>query len=314
MSENKKIDDYEHEISEKAITCLRNVRNLFLTTKKQPSNFYQYSTISAFKGIIESNNLWATHWAYLNDSKELQRGLEIARQVILKFNQTTKQSYLCPLEGYLSNRVKKAAFNIINAYVLCFSEELDNLNLWRGYGDGYNSIAINYNTAHLELSNDTLGTLLIGKVIYDEKEQKKIILIYLRQYNEMMTEMYKKFSRPKENVDACISGSFVAGLIILSLFMKEKYWNEEKEWRVILFNPNNKFLDFKESDKGLIPFVKIPIFKKHALRCIKNICLPKSPNYALREKAIKMLWNKVCDDNKIKKELKVRQSSISIVY
>lgn len=314
MPKTKTVKDYEHEIFEKAITCLRNVKNLFLTTPKQPSNFYQYSTISAFKGIIESNNLWATHWAYMNDSKELQRGLEIAKQVILKFNQTTKPSHLSSLERYISNGINDVAFDIVNAYVLCFSEESDNLNLWRGYGDGYNSIVIDYSTTHLELNKNTLGKPLIGKVVYDEREQKKIILTYLKQYNEMMTKMHKKLSRLKENMDERILGPFIAGLIILSLFMKEKCWNEEKEWRIIYFNPDNNFLDFRETDKGLIPYVKVPIFKKHALTCIKNICLPKSPNYALREKSIKMLWNKTCNENKIKKNLKVKESSISIVY
>lgn len=27
-------------------------------------------------------------------------------------------------------------YSIINVYVLCFSERKDNLNMWRGYGDG----------------------------------------------------------------------------------------------------------------------------------------------------------------------------------
>ncbi|MBP5441407.1 MAG: hypothetical protein J6Y14_10960, partial [Fibrobacter sp.] len=47
------------------------------------------------------------------------------------------------------------------------------LNLWRGYGDGYNSIVIDYSTTHLELNKNTLGKPLIGKVVYDEREQKK---------------------------------------------------------------------------------------------------------------------------------------------
>lgn len=314
MQQNKTNEKIANEISERGFTCLRNAMRVFLTKKKQPSNFYQYSTISAFKGIIESNNLWATHWAYLNDSKELQGGLEIARQVILKFNQREKTSYLSPLERYIPNNAKKVAFEILNAFVLCFSEETDNLNLWRGYGDGYNSVVINYNTAHLELNKNTIGKFFIGKVIYDEKEQKKMILTFLKQYNEAANKILKKFSKLKDEVNIDTSAFFLVGILFLSLFMKEKCWNEEKEWRIVFFNPEVAFLDFRETDKGLIPFVKVPIFKNHALKSIKSILLPKSSNFALREKAIKLLWSKVCNDNKIKKNLKVKESSISIVY
>ena len=141
-----------------------------------------------------------------------------------------------------------------------------------------------------------------------------MILTFLKQYNEAANKILKKFSKLKDEANIDISAFFLVGILFLSLFMKEKCWNEEKEWRIVFFNPEITFLDFRETDKGLIPFVKVPIFKNHALKCIKKICLLKSPNYALREKAIKMLWNKVCNVNKIKKNLKVKESSISIVY
>ena len=138
--------------------------------------------------------------------------------------------------------------------------------------------------------------------------------MYLVRYYEMIEEMYKRFPKQKGEIEKIMKRYFLVGILILSLFIKEKCWKEEKEWRMIFLNPDADFLDFKETANGLIPFVKVPIFKDHAIRCIKNICLPKSSNFALREKAVKMLWEKFCEKNDIKKDLKVKESSISIVY
>lgn len=318
MSEIKKNDDFKKFVGDRATTYLGKVSKTFLVKRKRPKILSQYSAISTFKGVIENNNLWATHWAFLNDAKELKRGLEAAKQVIADIKQNeklkTKNQYLWVLEDFISSLTKKEIYNIINVYVLCFSEKKDNLNMWRGYGNGYNSIVIDYNTADLDMNGNTIGIPLIGKINYNEDEQKKMMLMYLMQYCELIEKINEHFPSQKNDAVKYMLGYLIVGIVVLSLFMKEKYWNEEKEWRIIFLNPSDELLDFKETDKGFVPFVKVPIFKNHAIKCIKKIRLPKSENFELREHAMKMLWNKFCTSKNIKKDLEVEQSSISIVY
>ncbi len=282
-----------------------------------PRNFYQYSALSTFRGVIEHNNLWATHWAYLNDAKELKKGLEIAKFVqsdsIIKKAFKPYNSFR-DFENLVSKLSKEEITNNIDAYVLCFSEEKDKLNLWRGYGNGYNSIVTAYDTTKIETSIKTTGFPIMGKVVYDEDRQKVMMLTFLGRYCILTKKLHKKFPKQKEDVKKYLSQYFALGVLILSLFTKEKYWNEEKEWRIVYLFPDRDFLDFKETSKGIIPFLHIPLSKEHVIKCINNIRLPKSPDFALREKAIKMLWEKFCNENKIIKKLKVEQSSISIVY
>ena len=318
MSETKKDDNLKKFIGDNANTYLSNVTKTFLAKRKRPRILSQYSAIPTFKGVIENNNLWATHWAFLNDAKELKRGLEVAKQVITDIkqmeNQKSKIQYLRVLEKIIFGLTKKEIYSIIDVYVLCFSEKKDNLNMWRGYGNGYNSIVIDYNTANFKMDEKVVGVSLIGKINYNEDEQKKMMLMYLMQYCELIEKAYNHFPSQKENAIKYMLGYLIIGIVVLSLFMKEKYWNEEKEWRIIFLNPSDDLLDFKETGKGFVPFVKAPIFKDHAINCIKKVRLPKSQNFDLRDHAIKMLWNKFCNRNNIKKDLDVEQSSISIVY
>lgn len=154
----------------------------------------------------------------------------------------------------------------------------------------------------------------MGRVVYDEDKQKVMMLTFLGRFCLLTKKVHKTFPKQKEEVKKYMSQYFALGILILSLFTKEKYWNEEKEWRIIYLFPSQDHLDFKETNKGIIPFLHIPISKEHVIKSINSVRLPKSPDFNLRKKAIKMLWNKFCNENKMNKKLKVEQSSISIVY
>lgn len=315
------MEEYEKQIEGNVRLLIKEFMNRFITNSEKPENFCQYSTISTFKGGVENNNMWATHWAYLNDAKELKCGIEIVKKVFSEMNQNKKSLNLKSqhfeiLEDFVFCMGENKTIDDTEEYILCFTEEKDQLSQWRGYGRGYNSIVINYNPDGLKIGEYSIGTPLMGKVIYDECLQEKIMKEYLLRIYGMIAEIHKRFSIQKEKNDAEeeLFCDFMEGILTLSLFMKEKCWSEEKEWRIILNKGFDNLLDFKETNKGFVPYVKVPIFKEHAIKCIKDVCLPQSPDFTLRKKAIEMLWGNFCGKNEIKKDLVVNQSSISIVY
>ena len=212
----KKTEDYAKYIQENCIACLALANRVFLTKKKQPQTIYQYSTISTFKGVIEENNLWATHWAYLNDAKELKKGIEIAKEVFSEIKQikrfTSNPVHFNVLKNYVSSLGKADLFNKINVYVLCFSEEKDKLSLWRGYGNKYNSIATGYYMSNLGNSKNEIGTPLAGKVIYDEDRQKSMMLMYLARHYEMIEEIHEKFPKHTKKAERFLHNLFLSGI------------------------------------------------------------------------------------------------------
>ena len=113
------MENYENTVHKYAISCILGVKEEFLTPKKFPTNFYQYSALSTFRGVIEHNNLWATHWAYLNDTKELKKGIKVAKFVhsdsIIKGYFKSNHSF-SDFEKLISKLTKKEIINKTDNY------------------------------------------------------------------------------------------------------------------------------------------------------------------------------------------------------
>ena len=76
--------------------CELEIKTMIDAKTQMPSILYQYTDIDAFEGIIENNEIWATHWCYLNDKNELKYGMELIDDSIqwckkLKYSTTTKK-------------------------------------------------------------------------------------------------------------------------------------------------------------------------------------------------------------------------------
>jgi hypothetical protein len=52
---------------------------------EQYPTLFHYTTESGLYGILRSQQLWATHYAYMNDSEELRRAKTLAAQCKICF-------------------------------------------------------------------------------------------------------------------------------------------------------------------------------------------------------------------------------------
>ena len=136
-----------------------------------------YTSISGLLGIIDSQSLWATHFAFLNDSTEiayffdirlakvLEAGIRDASaadprlQVPLPFANTSgnSESAVLSFATYLAQLIRKVTIPFNQPYLACFSGPTNVsarrdglLSQWRGYGkDG--GYALVFDTNRLEL-------------------------------------------------------------------------------------------------------------------------------------------------------------------
>lgn len=60
-----------------------------------PATLHHYTGVRGFRGIVESQSIWASHIRYLNDSSEYERGLDLADQHIKSIKR-----------GFLDNEAK----------------------------------------------------------------------------------------------------------------------------------------------------------------------------------------------------------------
>lgn len=108
--------------------CLENYTDSLSTPNKIPKVFYHYTSIEAFKGIINNKKLWLTNSKYFNDPSEVDYGFNyISKQIPKQFknNQYLKDSF----------NTWKSSFdaNLEHRYVCCFSKNYDYLPLWSMY-------------------------------------------------------------------------------------------------------------------------------------------------------------------------------------
>lgn len=100
---------------------------------------YHYASAQAFKGVIESAQVWGTDFRYLNDSRELIYTWSVFVQ---RLEELTAQ----PSGDLDAYRAQLEALNLLDAkdlmrfddtvYVACFSELPDAVSQWTRYGGG----------------------------------------------------------------------------------------------------------------------------------------------------------------------------------
>lgn len=268
-----------------------------------PSVLYQYTDITALQGIAENNVLWATHFRYLNDKKELDFGINLSVQYIeehrSEFHELCTNVFFDEIidmcqKSHLNNMLP---FHLTDIYSISLTSKGDLLSQWRGYGKKYRSVCIGFDRNQLACDViDGKHTFFLRKIIYEPEQQKDIIDSYMREASFILEENADFFERDKEALLE-VKRHIYTGLIVAALCFKEKCWKEEDEWRIITLPFDSVSGDdlrvfFKENNYGLVPYIKIPIFINNcAIMAMKKVILPKSENFIRFKKSLEMFLN-----------------------
>ena len=100
---------------------------------------YHYTTVEGLKGIVETNELWATSAYFLNDSAEVIYGYEVLKEALnswISSGSEGKASLSTDLAKYLQSGLADRLLNKIVSpiYLTCFCEDGNLLSQWRSYG------------------------------------------------------------------------------------------------------------------------------------------------------------------------------------
>ena len=259
---------------------------------------FHYTNAAGLAGIIQSQTLWATHYAYLNDSEEIKFFLEKRFPDILQpiidssldeyFKQNPAEQSVTEREGgkdKVANRLiqeittkqKDILLNLAEPYIFSFCSTKNKdvswhglLSQWRGYGrdDGY---AISFDTARLSELLKKAGKkwendldLFFGDVVYSSDPDQKF-----RDEFEEDLNVIKSFSEDslrgnsEENIRE-LDKIFPA---LMKCTCRYKHWGfkEENEVRIIAIphpTRNKKFCELTKADG--ITIQEMP--RKHYLR------------------------------------------------
>lgn len=201
-----------------------------------------YTSAGGLSGILESQTLWATHYAFVNDQQEFQYFLNIQLPHILeacstKVNSEKKHEFI----KYFHNKFREATLALHQPYFFSMSRVTDHrisahglLSQWRGYGkDGGYAIVFSHKELQTLLSQDRNPDLshvcLIHKVTYFTKKITELIE-FESDVQTICIALHDYLS--KDTVDSLEYA--YEPILRLSVFSKHPGFEEEKEYRIFV--------------------------------------------------------------------------------
>lgn len=265
-----------------------------------------YFPKSALLNIVKDQKLYFSDLEFLNDYSETQPLYSMVEEVIaetevespatnilkeiLRIKPLIKDEIsFTPYEGDDSDGF---IYNRRN-YALCCSLDNDCLSNWKYYGkgNGYDAFSIMFKANnYLEFIEQTLGLsgykCLSGLVVYDNEVKRRLIHNLIHRINSFVTA-----SNLTENTFRDLTTWLFYYIMDMSLFFKDSYYQDEKEYRFVLSLDNSKIksnnleYDFRFVNDILVPFLKIPFDKD----MIEIVCIGPCLNTDISIKSLSAL-------------------------
>ena len=211
---------------------------------KRPPILYHYCSRETFKSILENRSFILSDASKSNDSKEGIWAQDILNDLLEKkpfLKNIYEKSFLKMMEEIKEEKIRN--------YILCFSEEADLSGQWRSYAEKGRGFAIGVNIRTLNpIKIESLGEIflngelcnremVLGKVIYDIKTQKKMIENVIKKFNIENSLFLEKNSDTLNNKTDQLLFLLLEQLnayrfLNLSLLIKHPGFRDEKEWRI----------------------------------------------------------------------------------
>lgn len=211
---------------------------------------YHYCSTDVFMKIISGNSIRLSDISKSNDSTEI---LWITKFVEKIFNEEFNKEVAAtryfkngyPQEDFIellkhySDDFFEEDQRLYSYLVCCFSESGDLLSQWRGYADDAKGLAIGFDSKALSLfgrhqKDDPISSDVFdfSKVIYDEYTQKAQIRKCAQKLIAELKPLAKEsVEHIKQKSIAAFNRCFLQ-LFKWSIFMKNPFFKEEKEWRI----------------------------------------------------------------------------------
>jgi hypothetical protein len=203
------------------------------TSEGLPARMCHYTDFTGLKGILETNSIWATYGKTLNDSSEHKYGqgisIEYARKKV-------------PPEAhrFIEMAVNAAPRN----FVSCFCQSSQVLGMWRAYsafGGGY----------CLEFD----GSSLLG-CAFPPHDPMALQMVY---GDEMPQALQEVLDTVHEFAGRGEFEAFAYGAVLSMIALKFKHpaFAEEREWRLVVSDPDASHLRFRAGHANIRPYIEL---------------------------------------------------------
>ncbi|OZM56205.1 hypothetical protein CIB95_12320 [Lottiidibacillus patelloidae] len=242
---------------------------------------FHYTNIDAIFSIFKQEKLWFSKSDFLNDPSEIHYIQDVLNEVCdqLQLSMGAKE-----FKREISKLFSREHPLPKDVYILSLTDNSDSLTLWSNYSEfvGYN-IGLNISSLISSLENQHIS-YNHGKVVYDRKNQKRII----EQELKIFYNYWSMIDSNQKLEQLQLLNALFNRMFIYSIFFKKSPFYQEEEYRVALLfdnvatnnNSNNhhKFpVCFRTFNEVLIPYIEVPILNNEGFLPIESITIgPKN--------------------------------------
>ncbi|HZN25142.1 MAG TPA: DUF2971 domain-containing protein [Burkholderiales bacterium] len=201
-----------------------------LLAVEPPELLFHYTTIGGAYGILSSDSLWMTKIRYLNDTSELEIGVNTLRELLDDLMQAPRPKDEAELLQTVSRRFESYIGS--NICVASFCEHGDLLSQWRWYGEGGRGVSIGVHSRVLRGMAHT--RIHLWKCLYDADAHRTLLLALVDRLLEICRAQ-KSGSGGElsaEQTHYMLERFFVSFLQIAPI-IKNPNFAEEREWRLV---------------------------------------------------------------------------------
>ncbi len=234
-----------------------------------PGPLFHYTDADGFKGIIESGEIWATHFDHLNDRGELRHGEDIvaaeAKELIGEQPENDPRRFF--LEQFLEAHPRARLSERTNVYLASLSEAGDLLSQWRAYGSDGSGFAIGFKSLPMPDPKSEKGQagLTLLRCEYDQNafrtRSRRILLGTANVFVKFLSEQGDRKATLKVIGETALRACYLRIAMEIPR-LKHEAFAEEKEWRLVVIpNPGreDEIVEFRALPNGLSPYVKVPV-------------------------------------------------------
>ncbi|CAM3007407.1 Protein of uncharacterised function (DUF2971) [Legionella steigerwaltii] len=237
----------EELVSQYKEKCFKSYENFEPQSHREMFHFTSFDNL---KKILSSKSLLHTKSNELNDSLEIKYSLQYLSDILDKVGFDSSNDFL--------KQMIERYFEGIEIYVTCFSKKVDDLNLWRLYGDNGLGVSLGF-SQNLPFQNETNMKIpnipILTHVIYGEEVFKKKISKLAKRALTIINSQPFKSSSHQEEFKLELVKSLSLAVIMNTLNTKHKHFSIEEEIRSILlqgkyawcsYNSNGWYFDESE--------------------------------------------------------------------
>lgn len=217
-----------------------------------PTELTHYTTLSGLLGIVESNTLWASHAAFLNDKSELLHGFEAAKMAVKGKTALAEHKWI---NAVIDEIGIIESDGLSDVFITCFCERHDVLSLWRGYGGVEQGVAITFDGPKIARRLKTANSLPV-EVIY-------ALVTTVKKFRETLRAEIKDLSEWED-----VAGEYTAAelkadarKIVAKLLPRFKHngFRDEREFRFVVHGADATAVKFRAKGSIVVPYIVLPL-------------------------------------------------------